>query len=737
MINAHVEDGQIVKITTETEKDVPEGTVPLTACARGLNYHKTYFSGDRLRYPMIRTGRRGEGRFARISWEEAVDRIAEEWVRIRDAYGPGSRYVHYGWGQECLLRGNSLAQRLLALDGGYLDSYNSYSDACIVQATNLMFGRPDAGNSPEDILNTRFVILWGHNPAETRFDSVTMHYLKKLKEQGVPVTVVDPRKNDTVLALDAGWIPIRPATDAAMMDAMAYVILEEHLEDKRFLERCCSGFYPDTMPPGEDPRESYLSYLEGAKDGIRKTPRWAEKITGVPAQTIRDLAVRYASAKPAALLQGYGPQRNACGEQAARGGILLACMTGNVGVPGGYSGGFNGVFLHRRPHMPQVPDPYPGYIPVYRWTDAVDHGKEMTALQGIGGMQKLDADIKMIVNLAGNCLINQHSDINRTAALLSDTSKCEFILCSDLFMTSSAKFADILLPGTSFFETENIVSPWMYDTFLAFEQKVTEPLYECRFEYDWLAEVAGKLGLYDAFTEGRTSSEWLRFCYDELRRSERELPDYDTFRREGIYRYRPQEAKIAFSSFANKPEQYPLSTPSGRIEIFSGIAKHLRSEEEFPAIPRYVSPPEGYGDPLQKKYPLQLVGWHTKRRCHSIHDNNPEMEKIDPRCVWMHPLDAAARGITENAPVIIYNDRGRVVLPAKITDRIMPGVAGIAQGAWYDPDGSGTDRGGCINVLTSQRPTPFARANGQNTILAEIVPEGFSISPDHGGSDCR
>ena len=751
VIHAHVQNGVIEKLTTDTEEGADCG-VPLTACVRGMNYHKTFLGEDRLRYPMKRVGQRGEGKFERISWQEAVDTIAAQWIRIRDTYGPGSRYVNYATGISALMRGNTLAKRLLSLDGGYLDYYNSYSTACIRQATSLMYGTNRTGNSLEDWLNTNLIILWGHNPAETKFDT-TMYYLKKAREKGIPMVVVDPRKNDTVLALDAEWIPIRPSTDSAMMDAMAYVMIEERLVDQEFLNRCCLGFDKEHMPSGVDPSECYLSYVTGEKDGVPKTPEWAEEITGVKKEQIRKLAIRYAQARPAALIQGYGPQRNAYGEQIARGGILLACMTGNVGVKGGWASGTADNNVHRMPSFPMPSNPYPMKIPVFLWTDGVVRGHEMTGLDGVtvqGDVREamrrwnletgpkgegtpeelgvylpeqqihLSSDIKMILNLAGNCLINQHSHINRTAEILRDTAKCEFIVCSDLFMTASAKFADILLPGVSMFECENITMPWQYGDFLGFNNKVIEPLYEGRFEYDWLSEVADRLGLGQEFTQGRTAGQWLEYIYNNLRKQEQELPNYKTFKREGIYRYRNNREIIAFQKERENPKRYPFPTKSGKIEIFSEKIYKTEYQEFVPAIPRYVEPPEGPRDPLTEKYPLQLIGWHTKRRCHSIHDNNQAMHKLDPQRLWMHEKDATARGLKDGDEVLVWNDRGRIRVPIKITDRIIEGVTALSQGAWYKPDKEGTDMAGSINVLTSLRSTPYAKGNPQHTNLVEV-----------------
>lgn len=721
IIHAHVRDGQIEKLTTDTPQAAGED-VPLCACVRGLNYHKTFLGPDRLRYPMKRVGERGEGKFQRISWEEATDLIAREWVRIRDTYGPGSRYVNYATGISAAISGSSLAKRLLKLDGGYLGYYNSYSTACIRKATDLMYGTCETGNSLVDWLNSNLIILWGHNPAETKFDSQTMYYLRRARKKGIPIIVVDPRRNDTAEQLGAEWVPLRPATDAALQDAMAYVIVEEGLQDQDFLDRCCLGFDKAHMPEGVDPSECVLSYLTGEKDGVAKTPEWAQAITGVPAETIRSLAIRYATARPAALVQGFGAQRHAYGEQGARGGILLACMTGNVGVSGGWASGSGLCTQHPWVDMPDVPNPYPMEIPTYLWTEAVVRGHELTELDGVTGGEQLQSDIKMILNLAGNCLINQHGDINRTAAILRDTSKCEFIVCSDLFMTASAKFADVLLPGVSMFEGENITQPWQYGDFVGFNNQVIEPMYEGRFEYDWLSEVAEKIGLGPQFTEGRTLGQWLEWCYEDLRRKEPELPDYETFKKAGIYRYQNTPVRIAFADQRRDIDHHPFPTPSGKVELFSPKIWQTRFREFMPAIPRYVDPPEGPNDPLREQYPLQLIGWHTKRRCHSIHDNNQAMHAIDPQALWMHPKDAQARGITEGQQVLIWNDRGRVQIGAHLTDRIMPGVVALSQGAWYAPDENGTDHGGCINVLTSLRPTPYARGNGQHTNLVEVRP---------------
>jgi len=714
----HTQENKIEKITT----DASEGSLknpPLTACARGLNAHNTFLDeSQRLLYPMIRTGERGSGEFRRASWDEAIDLIASEWIRIRDTYGPESRYVHYGWGVSALLNPVDLAKRLLALDGGFLNYYNSYSTACISYTTPYLYGTGFVGNSFDDLLNSSLIVLWGHNPAETRFDTL-MYYLRKARDKGIPIICVDPRYSDTARQLHAEWIKIRPTTDSALIDAMSYVIIEEDLYDKHCVFNMCQGFTKDTMPEGYEQEEDYFSYVKGLSDGVEKTPEWAETITGIPADIIRSFARRYALAPSAALLPGYGPQRNINGEQTTRSAILLSCLTGNVGKSGGSSGGDCWIHPSPAPVFPKAHNPYPARIPVYLWTKAIEDGIHMGKDDGVIGVPQLKSSIKMILNLAGNALINQHGNIHYTEEVLKDTSKCEFIVCSDVFLTPSAKFADVVLPSVSFFELNNITTPWVQGNFIGAVNKIIEPLGECRFEYDWLKEIARRLDLYDSYTEGHnTADEWVEDLCNDLRFQHPELPSYKDFREKGIYRWENLPTQVAFEQQREDPSRFPFPTPSGKIEIFSPTLFELDRRDVIPGIPKYV--PAVIQNMSLSDTSLQIVGYHTKRRCHSIHDSNKRMEHLDPQTVHMNPLDAENRNISSGDLVVVENSFGSMKIKAVVSEDIMPGVAAIAQGAWYTPDDRNIDIRGNINVLTTDDATPLAHGNPQHTIFADI-----------------
>jgi len=698
-------------------------TANIKACVRGRGYRKTYMSHQRLKYPMQRVGARGEGKFKRISWDEAIALMLRENTRIKNTYGAASRYVNYSSGNSGVIRGDKLVKHLLALDGGYLNYHNSYSTACIAGVTPYTFGDNYSGHSTDDYEHSKLIILWGHNPAATLFGPTTMKALFNAKEKGARIIVIDPRYTETAVALADQWIAIRPTTDSALVDAMAYTMITNNLHDQAFLDKYCVGFDAEHMPEGVSGDKSYRAYVMGDTDGIPKTPKWAAAITGISEKEIYDLAIAYATTKPAAILQGYGPQRNANGEQTVRSIQLLTCLTGNIGKSGGSAGG-GSYKQHTLPVlMPDAPNPVLTSIPCFLWTDAIVRSEEMTATHdGIRGTEKLEKPIKMLWNLGGNVLINQHSDINRTIAILKDQSKCEFIVCSDVFMTPSARYADLVLPATSMFENVNMKKSWGSDgSYMLYSQQVMPPLFEARFEYDWLKEMASHMGLLQSFTGGYPNlSEHLKGIYDAVKAHEPELPDFELFKRKGGYVYEEKPTVIAYQKQIENLDKFPFMTPTGKIEIYSKALEAHGDAIEIPAIPKYVPAFEGWDDPLREKYPYQLVGWHSKRRTHSIHDQNAWLEETEKQALWLNPEDAEHHGIKENDKVEIYNDRGVMILPVRLTRQMRCGVLGLSQGGWFSPDDKGKDRRGAFNVLSTSRPTPLVKGNPQHSNLVAL-----------------
>lgn len=742
-LRMHVKDNRITYVETDnTGTETYNLDHQVRACLRGRSMRRRVYNPDRLKYPMKRVGKRGEGKFKRISWDEALTEIAQSLRKNIEAYGNESIYLNYGTGTlgGTMTRswppGATMVARLMNCIGGYLNHYGDYSTAQIAVALDYTYGGGWAlGNSMADIENTKLIVLFGNNPAETRMSGGGLTYcIEQAKARSnAKLIIIDPRYNDTGAGREDEWIPIRPGTDAALVAAMAYVMITENLIDKPFLDKYCVGFDEVTMPAGAPKNGHYKAYIlgEGA-DGIAKTPDWAAAITGIPASRIISLAREIATTKPAFIAQGWGPQRRSNGEFISRAIAMLPILTGNVGIHGGNTGARESAYGLPFVRMPTLTNPVQASIPMFLWTDAIVRGPQMTALtDGIRGVEKLSAPIKFIWNYAGNCLINQHAQINRTHEILQDESQCEMIVTIDNHLTSTAKYSDILLPDcTASEQMDFALDAYVANmNYVIFADQVIQPSFECRNIYQMLSDLAEKLGVKEQFTEGRTQEEWLRHIYAQSREALPELPSFEEFRAQGIFKkVDPNGCFVAYEDFRRDPEKHPLQTPSGKIEIYSSrlaeIAKtwQLAEGDVIDPLPIHVQSFEHYGDPLMEKYPLQLSGFHYKARTHSTYGNVDVLQAANPQEMWINPLDAASRQIKDGDKVRIFNDRGEVRVDAKVTPRIMPGVVGLGEGAWHDADmfGDKIDHAGCINVLTTQRPSPLAKGNPQHSNLVQV-----------------
>lgn len=725
LLIAHVRDGVITRLDTDDRPDVLAAP-QLRACVRGRSYLQRQYHPDRLLYPLKRVGPRGSGQFTRISWDEALDTVAAQIARVKRTYGNSALFVPYGTGSYNQLNGSHTARRLFNLYGGCLGIYNSYSWAAINIATPTVYGTLQTGNQRQDWLNAKYILMWGWNPAEMRDGTNSDYFVKLARERGARVVCVDPRHSLSAASLADEWVPIRPGTDAAMLSAMAYVMLTEKLYDADFVRTHCVGFDATQMPSDLGEAESYSDYLLGTRDGVPKTPDWAEAITTVPRETIARLAREYATIKPGVLYQGYGMQRRAYGEQVVRAGCTLAAITGNVGVSGGWASGLGLQAPDGGPFWTVFPvgeNPVKAMIPVFLWTEAVLRGTDMTAkTDGLVGADRLDNNIKLIYAVATNALINQHANINRSAAILRDESRVEFIVAQDNFLTPTGRFADIVLPACTQFETWGVEDGWKYGDEVIVMPKLVEPPGETKSDYKICAEIAERLGIGAAYTEGRDERAWVEWALDRYRATRfPELPTLDQLieSNAGVYAKPVTQPAIAFEAFRADPEAHPLNTPSGKIEIFSRQLYDLH-HPEVPPIPKYLQEWESPFGPEAAQYPLQAIGHHTLHRVHSTHDNNAWLEEAFPQRVYINPVDAGPRGLRDGDRVRVYNARGAVLLTCRITDRILPGVIDIPQGAWWSPDENGVDQRGSINVLTSERWTPLAFGTAQHTSMVQI-----------------
>ncbi|NDV18656.1 molybdopterin-dependent oxidoreductase [Pseudodesulfovibrio sp. JC047] len=740
-LRASVKDGVVTRVETDDTGTDVYGDHQVRACLRGRSMRHRIYAPDRLKYPMKRVGKRGEGKFERISWDEALDGIAQRLGDTIKKHGNESVYLNYGTGNlgavisKSWPTGSTPVARLMNCLGGYLNQYGTYSDAQIDMALPYTFGKGWVkGNLLSDIVNSKLVVFFGNNPAATRMSGGGLvHDVIEARKKGYArIIVIDPRFTDTATTLADEWIPIHPGTDAALVCGLAYVMITENLVDNDFIKRCTVGYDEASMPDGVPAGNSYKSYILGkGRDGQAKTPEWASKITGIPVRRIVQLAREIGQAEPCYISQGWSVQRQANGENNCRAISMLPILTGNVGVQGGNTGARESGYGIPFAAFPVLENPVKTSISCFTWTDAIERGTEMTAKRdGVRGRDRLQAPIKFIWNYAGNCLVNQHSDSNRTSEILADDSKCETVVVVDNFMTPSARFADYLLPATSNLEEDDFAPQGFASEmgYVVFAEKVIEPLFESRTIYDICAGVAKRLGAGETYTEGRTRAQWVDFVYQQSRQQLPELPPTlkEAFKLGVFKRKNPGLPAVPYKEFRDDPEGHPLKSPSGKLEIFSKQLWDIAHEWELAdgdvisGLPEYAPTWEGVADPLKKDFPLQLIGHHYKQRTHSTYGNVDWLKKVAPQELWINPLDAGERGVEHGAKVKVFNDRGVVYTIAKVTPRIMPGVLSLPEGAWFAPGSDGADQGGCVNVLTTLRPSPLAKGNPQHTNLVQV-----------------
>lgn len=703
-----VKDNRIIRVEGDDAKE-PE---QLRTCLRCRAYKQYVHHPERLMYPQKRVGVKGEGKFERISWEEALDMLAEELARVKETYGNEGIFLATGGGYLASLHNPGLAAaRLLAQYGGFVTHYGNISSEGAVWASLTQYGSVMVGHSREDMLNSKLIILWGWDPARMISGTNTMYHLIKARENGAKVIAIDPRYHDTAATVAHDWIPIRPGTDTAVMVAMANVMIREKLHDQAFLDTYTVGF------------DKFKEYVLGQEDGVEKTPAWAAEISGVDAGTIELLTREYATSKPAALMDCQGPARSAMGEQYNRCAATLCAMTGNVGRPGGSAGGgLMGIpvaHMFRMSAIPPGKNPFELDGPRVKGTldirlrvikrvhinkifDAILRGKE-------GGYP---SDIKMVWSMCNNYL-NQTGNSNKAARALK---KLDFLAVNELFMTAQARYADLLLPVTSAAERSDLTRPWPSGPYYTFINRALEPLGECKSDFDIVTEVAERLGIKDF--NPYSEDEWLRMFIEKNPETAAQITDYEKFKREGIHRVKLQEPIVAFKEQIEDIEGNPFPTPSGKIEIYSQRVADLNTPL-CPPIPKYMSTPEDRNDPLFKKYPLQLITPHPKNRVHSELYLVPWLREVEPHRAWINPVDAKPRGIRDGDEIYVFNDRGKVAITAWVTERIIPGVICIFEGAWYAPDENGIDRGACANTLTNDAYSGGG-ASVMNTCLVQV-----------------
>ncbi|MGC8780176.1 MAG: molybdopterin-containing oxidoreductase family protein, partial [Anaerolineae bacterium] len=577
---------------------------------------------------------------------------------------------------------HGLLARFMSFFGGCTRLVGSYSSGAARFILPYLLGE-DAGRAGFDVgtmQDSAMIILWGANVLETRQGTEVPARVLEAKRRGAQIVVVDPRRSATVERAATWWLPCRPGADAALMLAVLHVLLTEELADRPFIAAHSVGF------------EQLERYVRGLDGGEPRSPAWAAGICGIPADEIVRFARAYAAAKPAMLFPGYSIQRVFAGEEPYRLTVALQVATGNFGRRGGSTGAINNMLpTPRVGHLP-VPAAMAAQpaVPIVRWPDAILEGRR-------GGYP---TDIRAVYNLGGNFL-NQGADIRKNMRAFE---ALDFAVTHELFLTPTARYCDVILPAASPFEKEEIGIPWA-GNYLLYRPQIAPPAGLARSDYDALSELADRLGFGPAFTGGRSAGAWIEHFI-----AESEIPDPEAFRRTGIY-LAPEQARVGLADFAADPEHRPLRTPSGKVEIAS--ARYHR-ETGFPAIPTWQPAP------ADERYPLRLITPKSPHFTHSQGWNIPELRRRAGHALTMHPSDAARRGLADGDLARVFNDRGVVCVPVRLSEAIMPGVVSLPEGAWAVLDARGVDMAGSANMLTATDGTAPGAACIMHGIGVEV-----------------
>ncbi len=739
--DAVVEGDRVVEIRPFAED--PNPSPLLGNIADGIR------SRSRVTQPMARAGwlangpgpdgRRGADEWVVLEWDEAISLAAAEYRRVYRDHGAEAVYGgSYGWASAGRFHhAQSQVHRFLNVLGGYVRSVNTYSNA----AGDVILGRvagpmADIVHRATDwrhiVAHTDLVVAFGGMPAKNVNVSpggVSRHtvagHLRAAAERGARFVSISPLRDD-LEGVGAEWLPIVPGTDVAAMLAIAYVLIDEGLIDRPFLDRCTVGF------------GRLETYVLGRADGQPKTPAWAEAICGIPAERLAALAREMAAGRTL-VNTSWSLQRAEHGEQPVWMALALAAMLGQLGLPGGGFGfGYGSMaevgeppVSHGISRFPQGRNPVSAFIPVARVADMLLHPGEPFDYDG----QRLTyPDIRLLVWAGGNPF-HHHQDLNRLRRAFAAP---ETVIVHDPFWTATARHADLVFPSTVTLERDDIGGapndPWL----IAMHRAVPPPG-QARNDYAIFSDLAGALGVGIAFTEGRDEAGWLRYLYDAWRAGVSEVgvevPEFDEFWAAGRIRLpKLDEGLVLFDAFRADPDANPLPTPSGKVELYSATIAGF-GYDDCPGHPAWLEPREWAGSPIAARFPLTLVANNPKSRLHSQLDDGAfsRSTKVNGRePVRIHPDDAAARGIADGDVVLIANDRGRCLAGAILSDEVMPGVIQLSTGAWFDPLDPADPLSPCVhgnpNALTFDRGTSRL-AQGCAGQHAQVEVERWQGSP--------
>jgi len=704
-------DGQRVQV--RPHPDDPEPSPLINNLSNALR-HPVRVAAPMIRRGWLRDGpgpdsRRGNDAFVQVSWDEALDRVACELARIRDRHGPQGIFGgSYGWSSAGRFHHaqSQLHRFLNTALGGYVRSINNYSAGASEVIMPHILGPLDAAARrnvtwEQVVEHSEIVLAFGGmalRNTQVASGGVSRHIerdvMARAARRGCRFICISPLRSDFPEQAQARWLPVRPGTDVALMLGLLYVLVSEGRHDRNFLKRYCDGW------------DVFQAYLMGQSDDQPKNPDWAAKITGLSRSEIVALA-RALPSRRVLVVVSHSLQRAEHGEQPVWMGVVLAAALGQIGLPGG---GYNyalGTLAHygKRDNavpvaaLPQGRNGVAAYIPVARIADMLL--KPGQAFD-YNGHSLLYPHVRAAYWAGGNPF-HHHQDLARLRAAFC---RLDTLIVHESVWTATARHADIVLPCTMTLEREDIGAT-RNDPLMVTMRRIAPPLEGARDDYEIFADLAQRLGQREAFTQGRSSRDWLRHLYETTRvaLSDRGInaPDFETFWARGeLHLPQADDDGGMLRAFRLAPNENPLPTPSGKVQISSPVVASF-GYADCPGHPAWLAPT----DAPDADHPLYLVANQPATRLHSQLDfgaHSAAAKRQGREVCHVHPLDAAARGIGEGDVVRLSNARGACLATAHLTEDILQGVVQLPTGAWYDPLDAADEHPLCVhgnpNVLT-------------------------------------
>ena len=782
-----VNDGVVIRQKTDDTHEDSIEYPQQRGCLRGRALYESQMGADRLKYPMKRKSwtpedphgdLRGKEGYERISWEDALDIVADQLKKVYTEVGPKGVYT-----PGCLSGG--YIRPLLNACGGYLGVSDTISFGTHTLRVSLGHSSTTVNDRMDMIENAENIIMLGNNPGWGSNGNPSFNF-REARDRGAQFIYIGPSYNVSANMLDAKWVPVKPGTDTALLLGVAHEMLrldeeQGNVVDWDFLHTYCVGFDAESMPADAAENENFRGYVLGEYDGVPKTAEWASAITGAAPADVTYLAEALGKEHATILSHGYASARCNGAEDLPQAIMTIAAMGGHFGKPGHACGNYfvdrcgtggdpicsvgddgtgdlEPVELTPLCDPSLVPDPeHPDYVNALEMWDAVITGQYTNSgRRGAIPPEPATCDIRFIYGSRDNTL-RATPNANRMVEALRTV---DFFLVQHIFATASAPYADIILPVLADFEHDIALEGGDQDRegFL-FYTPLGETPYEAHSDR-WIAEqLLERLG-YDPKDVYPYTEEQCYFNYlasstimdesgeytplititqediDEMGvegEPQQGVVDLPTLRETGIYQvprsFGDGYTHIAYADFIADPEANPVNSASGKFEIYCQEKGDKLNSLAFggETYKPYATYHEQTGD---EGYPLLMFNTHYPRSACSDFDNVITLREAFDAPVTMNAADAAAAGIKTGDAVLVSSPYGRILRPVSVSNQIVPGAIDVPNGTWPDFDDEGIDRGGCPNTLYGGAPKGMG-VSGYNNVSVKVEKwTGAEITPD-------